>query len=553
MLESLTIKNFALFKEQDIQFKKGLNIILGETGSGKSLIFDAIHFVVGQKSDKTLLRNGEKSLKVDALFTEIPDSVKQILSDFEIEYSDDLLLSRTLQEDGRTSFRVNGQPVVLSMVKSFSKLLLDSLQQHEGLDLLKSKNHLAMLDKFGGEVISDLKNKLISKYNEKREIIKRISSLGGQPEERERQKELITYQINEIDRANLYPGEDDEIKERLSILSNAEKICEIASLTDKNISNIALSNINEVISSLSSLSKIEAFAESHDRLVSLRLDLEDIAETIADLNNQIGFDEIEFNKLDNRLDLIKSLKKKYGATIEDILTYSDKLKNELYSLEDSEEELKRLNLTLEKLEKELSVVASELTDKRKMIAKDIENKILAELKSLGMKDTSFHVSFNLKEINMDGQDDVQFEFSANKGQNLKNLSKTASGGEVSRLMLALKNIFSQVDGVGTLLFDEVDSGISGEVGNMVAEKLLNISKNSQVICITHLPQVAAYSDNYLLVNKEVAGDETISFCKTIDEQNSIKEIARLISGNNITETALKHANELRQRKPACNL
>lgn len=548
MLQSLTIKNFALFKNQEIEFKRGFNTFLGETGSGKSLIFDAVHFVTGQKSDKTLLRTGEKAMRVDALFTAIPDNVKEILNEYDIEIDDDLLISRTLQEDGRTSFKINGQTVVASMVKSFSKLLLDSLQQHEGLDLLKSKNHLLMLDKFGGKEISQIKEKLIEKYQERKEIEKMISSLGGNAEERERQKELISYQINEIDRAELSIGEDEEIKERLDILANAEKIYEVISLADKNLSNNALDSINEVLAALSSLSKIEALSESYDRLASLRLELDDICESISDLKDGVTFDEIEFNKLDSRLDHIKSLKKKYGASIEKILEYCEKLKVQLYSLEDSEEELARLNLKLLQANKELSEIGENLSSFRKSIAKSIEEKILSELRDLGMKNTSFKVSFKKKEISIDGQDEVAFEFSANKGQDLKNLSKTASGGEVSRLMLALKSIFSQVDGVGTLVFDEVDSGISGEVGNMLAEKLVKISKNTQVLCITHLPQVAALSDNFFLVNKQIVDDETVSFVNEIEENDGVKEIARLIGGNNISETALKHALELRARR-----
>lgn len=550
MLESLSIKNLALIKDQTIEFKKGLNVILGETGSGKSLIFDAINFVTGLKTDKSLLRTGESVMKVEALFSELSSFAKQSLKDYDI-ICDEILLSRTLNEEGKSSFRINGQPVVAGMVKAISKTLLDSLQQHEGMELLKSKNHLNLLDKFGGDEINDLKINLAQAYTLKIQIEKNILSLGGSDAERDRLKELLAFQIGEIEKCDLQPGEDEEIKAKLEMMSSAEKIVEVTSLADKNLSSSNYSVLNlmsEVIDALASLSKIDILSENYDRLTSLRYDIEDIADSLTKFSRSVSFDEIEFNRLDSRLDQIKLLKKKYGGTVEEVLSYCDKLKQRLEELEASQENIERLQKELSKQEKSLYEIATKLTNKRKEVALLIEQRVCKELFDLGMKNTIFKVKFEERKISPEGKDEVVFVFSANKGQELKNLSQTASGGEVSRIMLALKNIFTSVDEIGVLLFDEVDSGISGEVGNMVAKKLYNISKQTQVLCVSHLSQVAGLADSFLLVNKKVLNDETLTEVIRITEEKGIEQIAKLIGGENITDVALSHAKEIRARK-----
>ena len=550
MLESLSIKNLALIKDQTIEFKKGLNVILGETGSGKSLIFDAINFVTGLKTDRSLLRTGESIMKVEALFSDLSSFAKQSLKDYDI-IGDEILLSRTLNEEGKSSFRINGQPVVAGMVKAISKTLLDSLQQHEGMELLKSKNHLNLLDKFGGDEINDLKINLAQAYTLKKEIEKNILSLGGSDAERDRLKELLAFQIGEIEKCDLQPGEDEEIKAKLEMMSSAEKIVEVTSLADKNLSSSNYSVLNlmsEVIDALASLSKIDILSENYDRLTSLRYDIEDIADSLTKFSRSVSFDEIEFNRLDSRLDQIKLLKKKYGGTVEEVLSYCDKLKQRLEELEASQENIERLQKELSKQEKSLYEIATKLTNKRKEVALLIEQRVCKELFDLGMKNTIFKVKFEERKISPEGKDEVVFVFSANKGQELKNLSQTASGGEVSRIMLALKNIFTSVDEIGVLLFDEVDSGISGEVGNMVAKKLYNISKQTQVLCVSHLSQVAGLADSFLLVDKKVLNDETLTEVISITEEKGIEQIAKLIGGENITDVALSHAKEIRARK-----
>lgn len=550
MLDSLRIKNLALIKEEEIEFRDGLNVLLGETGSGKSLIFDAIGFVLGQNNDKTLLRNGADQMKVDAIFSDLSKSTKAVLDEYGLG-SDELLITRTLTKEGKSNFRINGESVVSAMVKNLSRTLLDSLVQHESMELLKSKNHLIMIDKFGGEQILEIKNELQNLFAEKKDIEKNIKSLGGDPAQRERNRDIYSFQLHEIEKADLKADEEDEIKDRLNILSNAERICEAVSVADNDLSNSpssALNQINEVISNLNSLDSIDSIKDCNDRLISLRYELEDIIETLLDMRRSVNYDEIEYNKLDARLDLIKSLKKKYGGSIEKVLEYACELKNKIDEIENSEELIDKYTKELLVIDKKISDVAIKLSAIRRKLASEIENKVVGELIDLGMKNTKFKVDFKQKEVASDGMDSVEFTFSANKGQELKNLTKTASGGETSRIMLALKNIFCGIDDVGCLLFDEVDSGISGEVGNMVAKKLLSISQNTQVICITHLPQVVALADNFYLVKKRVEGDETISSAEEISEDSAITEIARLIGGNNITDIARQHAFEMRNRK-----
>ncbi len=550
MLESLNIKNLALIKEERIDFKTGLNVLLGETGSGKSLIFDAISFVLGQNNDKSLLRTGEDFMKVEAIFTNLTQNVREILRDYEIE-DDEILISRMLTKEGKSSYKINGQTAVSSMVKNLSKNLLDSLVQHESIELLKTKNHLGMLDKFGGEKISQLKSELNVILDEKHGIEKKIKDLGGDPMERERNKDIYLFQLQEIENADLKLNEEDEIKERLTILSNAEKIYDAVTVADNNLSesaSSALNQVNEVIYALNPLDSIDTIKECNARLISLRYELEDITETLHDMRRSVNYDEIEYNKLDSRLDLIKSLKKKYGGTTEKVIEYGEDLRKKIEEIENSEDLIEKYTKDLSKIDEKLAEIANKLSKNRKEIAKSIEIKVIRELIDLGMKNTIFKVDFKNKEIGSDGTDQVEFIFSANKGQELKNLSKTASGGETSRIMLALKNIFSDIDEVGSLLFDEVDSGISGEIGNMVGKKLLSLSQKTQVICITHLPQVAALADAFFLIKKETRGEETISSAHEIDEAEAILEIARLIGGDNISDIAKKHAIEMRERK-----
>lgn len=553
MLQSLTIKNVALIKNLNLDFTKGFNVLLGETGAGKSIIFDALNFVLGEKVNKELLRNGESYMKVDALFTNLSKVELEFLAEMGIECEEnEVLLSRQYNADGKSTIRINTVPALGATLKKVGQYLVDSYSQHESMELLSNKNHLLLLDKFGGQSLHQLKEEVKERYNRYKTTIKQIEDLGGDAFERERTKSLLEYQVKEIEEANLHIGEDEEINAKLTIMTNAEKIAEA---TDggsdilENGSGSVLSGVQSVLLLLNSVHGVAEIEELQNRLNSCKYELQDISETLRTIKESLQFDQYELERLDKRKDMIKSLMRKYGSTIEEVLKFYQSAAERLKMLENAEEQLSRLEKLREEQYKALSQACDSLTNKRKEVAKVIEARVVDELAQLNMKNTTFVIEFNkLQNFLATGNDEVAFTFSANKGQQVKALSKTASGGEMSRFMLAIKNIFAEYGNAQTLIFDEIDAGISGETGVVVGEKIAKISRANQVICITHLPQVACYGDNFFYVSKEVQGQSTQTKVKTLEEEGVIYELARMIGGNNVTEVALGNAKELRKRR-----
>lgn len=550
MLQSLSIKNVALISSLSIDFGKGFNVLLGETGAGKSIIFDALNFVLGAKIDKTLLRTGESEMRVDAVFTDLNLNATAALKEFGYE-DEDIALSRTYNAEGKSIIRVNGLPTSVSVLKEIGDILVNSYSQHESVDMLKTKNHLIMLDRMGGEKIKALKNDIKQLYSQLGEINKKIKALGGDDYERERKKSLLSYQIQEIEDANLQIGEDEKIGERLKLLNSAEKICqsinECEELLTENVSSCA-NSLQQASIALSGLLSFDKINECKERLDSARYEIEDICQTLVDIRDETDYDEEEFNELDRRHDLIKSLIKKYGGSIEKTLDYLEESKAELDALNDSVNLIEKLEKEKKEITQKLNGEANKLTVVRKEIAEEIRQKITNELRELGMKSSSFEVKFSLlDEVQSNGQDDVEFVFSANKGQELKSLSKTASGGELSRFMLAVKNIFAETGSAQTLIFDEIDAGISGETGNIVGQKLKNITKYAQVLCITHLPQVASYGDDFFYVSKMEDRETTTTSVEHLKDDDVIINLAKMVGGNNISDIALSHAKEMRDK------
>lgn len=550
MLQSLSIKNVALISSLSIDFGKGFNVLLGETGAGKSIIFDALNFVLGAKIDKTLLRTGESEMRVDAVFTDLNLNATAALKEFGYD-DEDIALSRTYNAEGKSIIRVNGLPTSVSVLKEIGDILVNSYSQHESVDMLKTKNHLIMLDRMGGEKIKALKNDIKQLYSQLGEINKKIKALGGDDYERERKKSLLSYQIQEIEDANLQIGEDEKIGERLKLLNSAEKICqsinECEELLTENVSSCA-NSLQQASIALSGLLSFDKINECKERLDSARYEIEDICQTLVDIRDETDYDEEEFNELDRRHDLIKSLIKKYGGSIEKTLDYLEESKAELDALNDSVNLIEKLEKEKKEITQKLNDEANKLTVARKEIAEEIRQKITSELRELGMKSSSFEVKFSLlDEVQSNGQDDVEFVFSANKGQELKSLSKTASGGELSRFMLAVKNIFAETGSAQTLIFDEIDAGISGETGNIVGQKLKNITKYAQVLCITHLPQVASYGDDFFYVSKMEDRETTTTSVEHLKGDDVIINLAKMVGGNNISDIALSHAKEMRDK------
>lgn len=548
MLQTISIKNVALIKSLTIDFGSGLNILLGETGAGKSIIFDSLNFALGAKADKNLLRTNENEMRVELLFTNINSQAKTVMQSLGFE-DDEILISRTLNLDGKSSIRINGQVASQSLLKQIGSALLDSYSQHESIELLNSKNHLLLLDRYNYDAINPIKENLKLEYSHYNDLIKKINSLGGDKFEREHEKSLLTYQITEIEHAEIKEGEDTQVKDRLDLMNSSEKIVNAISSCQSLLSDngdSCLNNLEYAISSLVPISNFDSIASCHQRLESAKYEIEDIYETLMDIRNNTEFDEHEFEQLDLRYDTIRDIFKKYGGSYQKVQEFLSKAKLRLNELEDSDFLIEKYQKEVNEKYNNLIKIAKELSNIRKQTALKIEQKIKQELSALGMKSSVFNIKFEEGEISSNGIDKVEFVFSANLGQESKSLSKTASGGELSRFMLAFKNIFSENESVETLIFDEIDSGISGETGLIVGEKLSSIKKHAQIICITHLPQVASFGDEFYYISKSESDGQTYTNVKHLEGEEIVYNLAKMISGQ-VSNIALSHAKEMREK------
>ncbi len=548
MLSTLTLSNVALIKKETVEFKKGFNCLLGQSGAGKSIIIDALSFLLGAKADKDLIRSGETNLRVDGVFSQLSEEEKNFLNENEVDFEDEIIITRTLNTDGKSTCKINGYPVTAKMLKDFALSMADFCGQHDSVGLLDVKNHLSLLDKFAGNDVEDLKNQCAVIFDELTEIERKIKLLGGNDAERERTKDLLRFQIQEIENADLKIGEQEELKERLDFISSAEKIFETMQICleklDGQQDNVT-TLLYDVKSTLSGFSEFKDVEGCRERVENCYYELKDVVDVLEQIKQNAEFDPKELERIDGRLDLIKSLSKKYGRTVEEILKYLDKTKLQLEELENNQEIIGQLNESKIKTENKLLDVCKVLSEKRKRFALNLEKKLTEELDDLEMKGTYFKVDFQQVECSKKGFDAVKFMFSANQGQELKDLHKTASGGELSRLLLAFKNVMLDKEKVQTVVFDEIDSGISGRTAGKLAEKLSNIAKFTQVICITHTPVVASKSDAFLLVEKKVVDGNTVSSVRSLNDEEAIYEVARLIDGGNeVSNTAVEHARKL---------
>ena len=546
MITRLRIRNLALINDATLDFKKGFNILLGETGAGKSIVLDAVNFVLGSKSDKTLISFGQEIMRVEACFENYSNEVANQLKQLDIEDEGLIIISRSLSSEGKNDIKINGNTVTLTMLKSLTILLADSYLQHENLLLLKEKNHLSVLDGFAGELLYDNKSILKNLLDSRSEIIKQINNLGGNDLLREREIDFLKYQIDEIDSVNPSESEEKNLQERLEILSSGEKI--MLSLQQAYYSlnqGISVSSqIKNAEKSLSNISNIaKSFSDYEERLTNCFYEIQDISDSLNDEIENFTFDEKELERIDQRLDKYKDLKKKYGNSVEAVLNKKAEMQSKYDLLINCDEALAKLNDDLVLVENKIERVCQELHNQRIECAEKLEVGLKNEFSDLGMKNASFKVLFNKTNYSLNGSDDIVFMFSANLGEGLKPLSKIISGGEMSRFMLAFKNL--NVKSSSTLIFDEIDSGISGNIGSAVAKKLANISKYNQVICISHLPQVCVMADNYFYINKTVDNGKTSSHISVIEKDKIVPYIAKLTGGNEqVTTEALAHANQL---------
>lgn len=553
MLQKLFIKNVALISEAEIEFDGKLNVLSGETGSGKSVILDSINFVLGSKADKTMIRYGEQEAIVRAEFCvdENSEAVKK-LEEFDIESDGLISITRKFSLDGKGSIKINGVSVTAAMLKAVTLHLVDVHGQSEHFFLLSEDNQLNVVDGICGEDVGVIKSELADLIKNKRGLKAKIAELGGDGAERERKLDLLEYQIKEIENADLKEGEFDELKTRRNIIANTEKILSsisggVSALNDDGGALDCLSSAQRAITGISSLS--DNYAKMEERLEEVYAEISDICETLTDYADELTFDGREAEEIDERITLIKNLRKKYGADEKDILNFLEDARAQFDLLSDGANAVEKYNKQISECDEKIYALCKKLTNKRKFASDKFCNDVTAQLKTLNIPDAQFSVKFaeydeqtaNLQSAN--GSDNISFMFSANKGEPLKPLNKVISGGEMSRFMLAVKTVLKDVNGISTYIFDEIDAGISGYTANAVAEKFVRIAENTQILAVSHLPQVCAASGAQFLIFKENNGDKTVTKVKRLDEESKINEIIRLTGSVN-SEAAKIHAKEL---------
>ena len=546
MLSLLHIENIAVIECADISFDGGFNILTGETGAGKSIVIDAISAILGERAYRDMIRTGTNKASVRAVFTGVPEL--SWFSDNGVEYDPETIIQREVFLDGKNVCRVNGTLVTVSILRKLGIQLINIHGQHDSAALFDENNHLHFLDAFAEN--ENLRATYEKKYTEVATLRKEIQRLHMDESEKLRRMETLRYQIDEITKANLAAGEDDTLEARRKILQNAEKLSDgmyaaVECLYGSDDTDGAATLLAEAERELARLSRYtDAYTELHDRISDLMYQVQDVAEELRDAKDGLSYSADELEQIESRLDVIHRLRRKYGTTCEDILQYLDCAQQELDEIEFAEDHVQRLQIKCEKAEKEAWDSAIVLRNNRKAAAQELAARILTELAQLDMPKVQFAGNFTETELTPLGADAVAFYMSANAGEALKPMSKVASGGELARIMLAMKNVLAEQDQVATLIFDEVDTGVSGRAAQKVAEKLRSVAKTKQVLCVTHLPQLAALADTHLLIAKEERDGRTYTTVTPLDLEGRKRELARIIGGANITETTLKSAEEM---------
>ena len=541
-----------MIQTADIQFDKGFNVLTGETGAGKSIVVDAIGAIIGERTSRDLIRTGAKSSLVNAVFTGLPELDWFRENGVGPDEEGNLLIQREIQPDGKNICRINGRLITVSQLRQLGRLLLNIHGQHDGQQLLDERCHLDYLDGFGATG-ADLDAYRVC-YNRLAALRREISALRMDEAEKARRIDSLEFQIGELERAELRSGEEEELTERRDLLRNAGKLMESVegahlALSGDDEREGAAALLGEAEQSLHAAGRISTqAAELLEKLVELRCAADDIAEQIRDLRDAFDFEPGELDQIESRLDVLHRLKKKYGDSVDEMLDYLDRCKKELDEIQFSTDTIARLEKEQSKALADARKAAETLSQSRKKAAKALEQRIQSELAQLDMPKVRFQVEFGPKpgEFAMDdtGMDEVQFLMSANVGEDLKPIQKIASGGELARIMLALKNVLAENDQVGTMVFDEVDTGVSGRAAQKVAEKLADVAHAKQVLCVTHLPQLAAMADVHFSVEKGERGGRTYTQVERLTRQRRCEELARLTSGEHITDATLGAAGEL---------
>ena len=571
MLFQLNIKNMALIKELNIEFEEGLNVLTGETGAGKSIIIEAIDLILGGYAASDLIRDGEDSLMVEGLFLLAPQE-KELINNLnlDIEIVDKegaLLIRREVNKKGRSKCWVNQRLINLSTLQEISTFLVDLHGQHNHQSLLDSSKHIDLMDNLGGDKIIKYRKELSDNYRMWREKSKKLFQLLKDKEENLKKIDFLKFQLEEIDKTSLVKGEDKVLEEEEMVLKNAEKIIETMEkanfiLYEGGAEQVSVrDSLNEVSADLGEIASLDRRIEKiRENLKEVGYQFEDIVNEIVKYKDEIDLDSRRLKEIEGRLNLINSLKSKYGSTIEEILEYRQKIYQELEVIDCSEDKLKKLNEEVDSLEDVIAAISNQLSINRRKIADDLQKMVVRELEDLNMKRCQFKVSINnykddngieiegkKYKVGPKGVDNIEFMISPNVGEKLRPLARIVSGGEVSRIMLALKSILSEVDQVPTLIFDEIDSGVGARLGEVIAQKLKALSKKRQVICVTHLPQIACRAGRHFYIEKYILNNQTGIRLKEMEGEERVKEIARMLDGSQMGEITIQHAQKMLNR------
>lgn len=552
MLSLLHIENIALIESADIQFDRGFNVLTGETGAGKSIVVDAIGAVIGERTSRDLIRTGAKSALVSGQFTMLPDIPWLSENGITPDNEEGVVLQRELQPDGRNVCRVNGRPVTVAQLRELGHQLLNIHGQHDGQQLLDESCHIDYLDSFGG--LQSSRAVFFTAYEAVAKTQREIQSLEMDEMEKSRKLDNLSFQIAELERAELKPGEEEALQSRRSILRNAGKLMEAVeqayyALSGGDDDAGAVARLMEAEQALRVVGSVSSeLGELSVKAEEARCAAEDLAERVRDLREEFDFSPNELDEVESRLDVLYRLKKKYGSTVDEMLDYLEHCRRELEQIQDADDTLERLKERLRREIDHARKLGGELSSARGSAAEQLKKRIESELAQLDMPKVRFEVSFQPKggELGMDatGMDQVEFLMSANTGEALKPIQKVASGGELARIMLAMKNVLAENDHISTLVFDEVDTGVSGRAAQKVARKMASVARCKQVLCVTHLPQIAAMADFHLSVEKGERSGRTYTQVALLDEKGRMEELARLTSGDAVTSGALENAREL---------
>ncbi|MBR2918724.1 MAG: DNA repair protein RecN [Clostridia bacterium] len=552
MIQSLSVENIALIEKLQVELGIGLNILSGETGAGKSIIIDAVSFVLGERADRSLIRYGTDFAVVEAVFSDyLTPAVKEYLDEIGIEDEEVLILNRKMTVEGKNSCRINGRVTTLSTLKGLTELLVDIHGQHEHQSLLNPNNHVGLLDGLGGEKHMKLLDRVKEAYKNYTSL-KREFSLFGDEDERVRRLDILAYQIAEIEKGDVQEGEEDELLDKRKRIRNVERILEALTnaknLLDGYDSTAVSPELKTTISTLNMISQYDNRIDGlNERLEDARAEIIDVADTVKSILDELDFDRHSADQVEERLELVRMLQRKYGGSFDALTKFYEKAVEERDRLENAGDRVAKLEGELKKAVKDLTSACEDLTESRRKIADKFEKSIIKELGDLGMGGSTFTVKIDsaveAEDFTSNGADKVEFLISPNVGEPLKPLAKIISGGEMSRFMLALKNILADIDHIGTMIFDEIDTGISGNISAVVSEKMCNISRKRQVIAVTHMPSLAAMADSHFLIAKSTENGKTHTHLDLLEDDT--EEVARLIGGKDYSSHAIPHAKEMK--------